>query len=400
MTALALTSIAFGLSAEPLIPPTSLAAFDTPNDSGATVCVTWPASSSDGPGVEYVLYAALSESGPFERVAARGASDTSYKTDRPDLFGFRKANGATHLVTVNPRQVFGKDWPEKGSLPVFFRLALVRGEERVDAPVVARAEPKPNWVNWAKTNNFIIVIVFCAIVLAFIARAKRRPDMFLRKIAGLEALDDALGRATEMGRPVLFVHGLGGLGSIATVASINILGRIGRRVAEFDTTLKVVNNDPMVLSVSQEVVKQAYIEAGRPDSYNEDNIFLAATEQFPYVAAVGGIMVRERPAANVFMGVFFAESLLLAETGASTGAIQLAGTDSYTQLPFFITTCDYTLIGEELYAASAYLSREPLLLGTLRGQDVGKAFLILLLVLGTLLATLGYPQLAQLFKAF
>jgi len=246
-------------------------------------------------------------------------------------------------------------------------------------------------VNWAKTNNFIIVIVFCAIVLAFIARAKRRPDMFLRKIAGLEALDDALGRATEMGRPVLFVHGLGGLGSIATVASINILGRIGRRVAEFDTTLKVVNNDPMVLSVSQEVVKQAYIEAGRPDSYNEDNIFLAATEQFPYV---------ERPAANVFMGVFFAESLLLAETGASTGAIQLAGTDSYTQLPFFITTCDYTLIGEELYAASAYLSREPLLLGTLRGQDVGKAFLILLLVLGTLLATLGYPQLAQLFKAF
>ncbi|MBM4079708.1 MAG: hypothetical protein FJ278_08410 [Planctomycetes bacterium] len=152
--------------------------------------------------------------------------------------------------------------------------------------------------------------------------------------------------------------------------------------------------------MSQEVVKQAYIEAGRPDSYNEDNIFLAATEQFPYVAAVGGTMVRERPAANVFMGVFFAESLLLAETGASTGAIQLAGTDSYTQLPFFITTCDYTLIGEELYAASAYLSREPLLLGTLRGQDVGKAFLILLLVLGTLLATLGYPQLAQLFKAF
>jgi hypothetical protein len=77
------------------------------------------------------------------------------------------------------------------------------------------------------------------------------------------------------------------------------------------------------------------------------------------------------------MGYFNAESLLLAETGASTGAIQVAGTDQYIQLPFFITTCDYTLIGEELYAASAYLSRDPRLLGSLRGQDVGKAFLMI-----------------------
>ena len=58
-------------------------------------------------------------------------------------------------------------------------------------------------------------------------------------------------------------------------------------------------------------------------------------------------------------------------------------------MPFFVTTCDYTLIGEELYAASAYLSREPIQLGTLRGQDFGKAFILVVLALGTLLATVG-----------
>ena len=41
-----------------------------------------------------------------------------------------------------------------------------------------------------------------------------------------------------------------------------------------------------------------------------------------------------------------------ARLGNAAGAIQIAGTDAVTQLPFFITTCDYTLIGEELYAAS------------------------------------------------
>jgi len=154
------------------------------------------------------------------------------------------------------------------------------------------------------------------------------------------------------------------------------------------------------------VVQQAYTETGRPDAYNADYVSLVASDQFSYVAAVGGLMMREQPAAIFLIGSFAAESLLLAETGASTGAIQVAGTDAYTQLPFFVTTCDYTLIGEELYAASAYLSREPRMLGSLRGQDVGKAFLMLAIVTGTIIATIAVAAgsdaswLKHLFEAF
>ena len=112
------------------------------------------------------------------------------------------------------------------------------------------------------------------------------------------------------------------------------------------------------------------------------------------------IFEQKQPAANFFMGAYYAESLLLAEPGAATGAIQIAGTDSDHQLPFFITSCDYTLIGEELYAASAYLSREPVLVGTLRGQDIGKGVFLGAIVVGTLLVTLGELLGTPVFQTF
>jgi hypothetical protein len=86
----------------------------------------------------------------------------------------------------------------------------------------------------------------------------------------------------------------------------------------------------------------------------------------------------------------------MAETGAQTGAFQIAGTDSVLQLPFFVTACDYTLMGEELYAASAYLSREPLLLGSLKAQDYGKLIALLTLAGFTILAFAGLNLLSVL----
>jgi hypothetical protein len=90
--------------------------------------------------------------------------------------------------------------------------------------------------------------------------------------------------------------------------------------------------------------------------------------------------------------MFHAESLLLAETGSLAGSIQISGTDQVAQLPFFIVACDYTLIGEELYAASAYLSGEPTLLGSLKAEDWGKGIFIALVIVGVVAATTGWQQ--------
>ena len=393
------SSVTLAQSPTFLIPPAEFKAFDTPNDAGETISLTWSASPNDSPDVFYVIYIDKNKDGTFEKEAIRIKSNTGYRTGAPEIYGYKKKNGDYHYVQIFPKKVYnGETIPKKQTF--YFKLAMMAGDSKIVLDTVASASSHGNWLHTKKINNFVIMIIISTIILYFIVHARRNPDMYLRKIGGLDAVDEALGRATEMGKPVLFVHGLTGMGSISTIAAISILGRIARKIADYDATLKVVNNDPIVLSVSQEVAKESYLEAGRPDAYNQDNVFLVASEQFPYVAAVGGIMTRERPAANFFIGYFFAEALILAETGASTGAIQIAGTDAYTQLPFFITTCDYTLIGEELYAASAYLSREPMLMGTLRAQDVGKGLIIIVLILGTILASFGLTFITHLFEAF
>ena len=237
--------------------------------------------------------------------------------------------------------------------------------------------------------TLIAALAFTAILIFFIARARRGVELFIRRIAGLEAIDEAVGRATEMGRPILYCPGLAPMEEVSTVASVNILGQVARKAGRYETRLIMPNRDAVVMTVAQEVVREAYTEVGRPEFYDPNDIYYTTQSQFGYAAAVVGVMLRERPATNFFIGFFYAESLVLAETGNATGAIQIAGTDADSQLPFFITACDYTLIGEELYAGSVYLSREPLLLGALKGQDFAKVLLLAMLLLGTILLWAG-----------
>jgi hypothetical protein len=146
---------------------------------------------------------------------------------------------------------------------------------------------------------------------------------------------------------------------------------------------------PIPFTIAQEMVKSGYLNAGRPEAYDPESVQFVSPEQFAFVAKLTGIMLRDRPAAHIFMGSFYAESLMLAETGFTTGAIQIAGTANVHQLPFFVVACDYTLIGEELYAASAYLSGEARLVGGLKGADMLKLLMILTILVGCVLETFG-----------
>jgi len=203
-----------------------------------------------------------------------------------------------------------------------------------------------------------------------------------------------------MGRPILFVLGTGTAGDIATIAGYTILARVARKTAEYQTPILVPVNDPVMMAMAQETVREAYIEAGRPDLYRPEHVFYISAMQFPYVAAVNGLMLREKTATNFYMGVFHAESLLLAEAGSVTGSIQISGTDQVSQIPFFVAATDYTLIGEELYAASAYLSQDPVLMGPLKAQDWAKVAILAILAAGVVAWTFfGTDWFAKLVHA-
>jgi hypothetical protein len=236
---------------------------------------------------------------------------------------------------------------------------------------------------------FCTVVLMVALLFYFYRRIRLDPgSLFIRRIAGIDAIEEAVGRCTEMGRPILYVPGIEDMQDIQTIASMLILGKVAETAARYKTEIFVPCRIPFVMSVAEEMVRQGFYNAGVPEDHKPGNISFLSDEQFAYTAGVNGIMLRERPAANLLLGRFFAESLILSETGFEAKAIQVAGTAEVTQLPFFIAACDYTLIGEELFAASAYLSRDPKLLSNLKATDWYKIVCIAAMLLGSLLVTL------------
>jgi len=232
---------------------------------------------------------------------------------------------------------------------------------------------------------FIAIIVFGGILVFYTRMAQRGEKIFLRTIPGLKAVEEAVGRSTEMGKPVLFVPGIQDMDQVETVAGVIVLGHVSKMTARYETPLNVPVSRAIVMKAAREACKESYLVEGRPDMFHEDMVHYVTDEQFAYAAGVNGIMVREKPAACIYMGKFYAESLILAETGNSIGAIQIAGTASQAQIPFFVTACDYTLIGEEFFAASAYLSEKPELVGGVKGQDIIKLTIIIILIVGIFL---------------
>jgi hypothetical protein len=225
-------------------------------------------------------------------------------------------------------------------------------------------------------------------ILWKIFSARRGRELFIRRIPGLSALDEAVGRATEMGRPMLFSPGLSGL-DIVGLQAMAILSHVVRRAAKYGTRVIIPLADAVLYTVAEEVAKDAYAAEGVPERFIPDDVRFLSERQFAWASGVVGIQHREQIASAFYFGYYYAESLIVAENGQMVGAIQVAGTPATTQIPFFLAACDYTIIGDEYYAASAYLSREPTLLGSLVGQDYGKLLLIGIILLGGLLITLA-----------
>ncbi|UCG62878.1 MAG: hypothetical protein JSV52_06230 [Candidatus Zixiibacteriota bacterium] len=430
-------------------PVTNLVAFDTENDHGHAITLEWEISVDDGAGKQSVAmyevfrwvpdlmtaipsfrdtldYLKLRTSSSWSEPEPGSRTDSIHSVfakldmaqleqkketlertigqairDLPAAHAAYPENGSWQQVAVAPsgsvtaEDVGTKEKDSPDYLPdysdFYYRVNAVTADPDIRTPseIFGPVQSYGQWFNLGRLAVFVFVMIFGFLTIFFVSHARRGADLYVRPLAGIEAVDDAIGRATEMGRPILYVMGLGTADQIATIASFTILGRVAKRVAEYQTKLMVPAYESVVMAVAQEVVKTAYYDAGRPDDYKEDIVFFVTSLQFAYVAAVNGLMLRELPATNVYMGKFFAESLLLAETGAVAGSIQIAGTDEIAQIPFFIVACDYTLIGEELYAASAYLGREPILLGSLKAQDWAKAAVIILVLAGLILANLG-----------
>ena len=240
----------------------------------------------------------------------------------------------------------------------------------------------------ASTGVLLLMVLIIGPVLYYIRVAERTRELYIRRIPGVDAIDEAVGRAAELGRPLVFTTGLTVVGPVL-YAVLGVLHYIGRKAAIYKNRLLAPQVAPDVMAIVDSTLQEAYSSVGKLSSYDPGNVMFLSDEQFAYAAGYIGLVQREKAASAFLFGSFAAESLILAEAGQQVGAMQVASTVSPEQVAFFICTCDYTLIGEELFAASAYLTREPVQLGSLCAQDRARLLFMAMIVIGVLIATVN-----------
>jgi len=385
-------------TAEELAPPTGVRVFDVPNDAGkglstkgavskfkgGNIIVTW-AESSSGAVTGYHVFRKQLPDGDFEQITKKAVKA-----------GETKKNVLAILPSYD--REFSPDYTSLGfyadkattDVPYVYKVAAV-GEAGIISESSESEEIKAvgNLIATTKISELLGLILVAAVTLYFIDKAQSGQDMFIRRIPALDAFEEAIGRSAEMGRPVMFIPGNDDVYKSSSIAAINIFEGAANYAVVMQSHIMSPNQQAVVNQVLSNSLRNIFLYAGRPDLYDEYDVHFETTDQLAYASAVAGSMHRENPAAIFIQGDFGAESLIYAENGNAVGAIQIAGTDNEKQLPYFVVACDYTLLGEELYAAGAYIKKDPIQICTLKAQDVLKLAVFACLIIGSLLALSG-----------
>lgn len=236
---------------------------------------------------------------------------------------------------------------------------------------------------------FASVILVSAVALLYMRLAEKGWKFELRRLPAFDAIDEAVARCTELKKPLHFTPGLGSRMSANLLAGLCILSYVSKQCAKYDTEMIICSCYYQQLPFLQGVVKAAFDSEGKtmPESY----IRYVGQYQWQLSVAVQGILERERPGANLMFGSFDEECISIAEKGFRVGAMGLGGTQAIAQIAIMAAVMDYVLIGEELIAAGAYASENPVQMSSVAGGDVPKMAALVLIILGIILVNLGVP---------
>ncbi|MGH7742091.1 MAG: DUF6754 domain-containing protein, partial [Candidatus Eiseniibacteriota bacterium] len=258
----------------PPAPPSGLTWSDVPNDAGRAVVLEWKLSPDDSAGLVSGYFVERSESpaGPWTTVDSTLA----------------------HIATREDQSV-------QRNVDYFYRVSAFGPGGRTPAlSVTGPVRATSQWINQTRWSVLVFLVVFFAAVLFYMASAQSGRKPFVRRIPGIDAIEEAIGRATEMGRPVLYVPGITDIDDMQTVAGLVILESVAKITARYETQVTVPVAYPIPFTIAEEMVKSGYLNAGKPELYDPRSVSFVSPEQFAFVAAITGIMMRDRPAAHIF----------------------------------------------------------------------------------------------------
>jgi hypothetical protein len=251
----------------------------------------------------------------------------------------------------------------------------------------------------APVSQFVFLIIVVGLTIFTLRYAKGRTKAFgtMRSITAMDHLEEAVGRAAEMGSSVFFTQGTGELYSssaAAMLAGVAVMGRVGEYTAKIGVPLKVFAREGVLQNVCEQVLREAYTRVGKPEAFDPGMVVWTGNDFYAYGNACAQWILKEQPASTFMIGDFGGNALYISETGARTNALQIGG--NYF---IFAVTCDYFLIGEELYASAAYVSGDLEEEATVAAEDMSKVVAFALMLVGILAVLLGSKVITQALNA-
>ncbi|MFX0204459.1 MAG: DUF6754 domain-containing protein [Candidatus Hodarchaeota archaeon] len=241
---------------------------------------------------------------------------------------------------------------------------------------------------------FVILVLFWGLVVYVGWTASKGKPLQLRRLVQIDAIDEAVGRCAEMGRPCVHFPGSYSTAQKAwltvALAGINCLRHVSYQCATAGVPFYVGSITLDLIPLMDDVVRSSYLEAGHIDDYD-------SAEQIRYIGSSGQtsqapMVLRLKPAYVSMIGSYSSDFIFGAEPAKRVGAVVISGDARMSQQATMAVTSDYFLCGEEVYAASAYITKDPLLLGQVVGQDFCEFIFILMLIVGFILSGIGFEN--------
>lgn len=237
----------------------------------------------------------------------------------------------------------------------------------------------------------VLVIVIGAILL-YLRRAEAGRLAKIRRLPQINVIDEIIARCVEMNKELWFLSGQGTM-TYATqlpgiLSTFGILAYVTQKCAEFGCKIHHPTALPIAYNIQYEIMREAYELAGKPEEFDplDTIIYVPVAATRPYVTNESW---RRKPAGGILTGFWYHYTIIHAEALQRAGAMTLGGTDTTHNIPFMVAANNYSMIGEEMYAMSAYLSKDPALTSSLAGQDIGKYIIIVLTIIGMIAAAAG-----------
>ena len=243
---------------------------------------------------------------------------------------------------------------------------------------------------WLGLAGFGIVFFSAALMLGLSLLRRKTPSVF-RDIPAFTRLRQAVGLVVEDGSRLHVSLGHGALTtpqSASALAGLALLRRLADLTSAGDQPPIVTSGDATLAILSQDTL-QAAAKFSEQAAFDPTTGRLTGLTPFSYAAGAIPVIRDENVSANLLMGNFGVEVALLTDAVERKNTFVLAGSDNLTAQAVIYASAQEPLIGEEIYAAGAYVESGPLDTASLTVQDILRWLIIAAILVGALLTLAG-----------